>query len=64
VTCGASMAGSFALWQLAQRARRYFRPSVGFKRRRTITASVDPALATALTASGAHSSPSGEYPAS
>jgi uncharacterized integral membrane protein (TIGR00698 family) len=64
VTCGASMAGSFALWQLAQRARSYFRPSVGFKRRRTITASVDPALATALTASGAHSSPSGEYPAS
>jgi len=64
VTCGASMAGSFALWQLAQRARNTFRPSVGFKRRRTITASVDPALATALTASGAHSSPSGEYPAS
>jgi uncharacterized integral membrane protein (TIGR00698 family) len=64
VTCGASMAGSFALWQLAKRARSYFRPSVGFKRRRTITASVDPALATALTASGAHSSPSGEYPAS
>ena len=64
VTCAASMAGSFALWQLAQRARSAFRPSVGFTRRqRTITAGAESALA-ALTASGAHSSPSGEYPAS
>jgi len=64
VTRAAAMAGSFALCQLAQRARSAFRPSVGFTRRHwTIIGGAEPALA-ALTARGAHSSPSGEYPAS
>ncbi len=66
-TCAASVAGSFALLQLARRAKVFLQQPVGVvTRRHPLAASLgDPALATALTASDAqHSSPSGEYPAS
>jgi uncharacterized integral membrane protein (TIGR00698 family) len=66
-TCIASVAGSFALLQLARRAKSYLQQPVGVARRRRVSSALgEPALASALTASGAHqhSSPSGEYPAS
>ncbi len=67
VTCAASVAGSFALLQLARRAKGALQQPVGVTRRRRVPPSIgEPALATALTGSGAHhhTSPSGEYPAS
>jgi uncharacterized integral membrane protein (TIGR00698 family) len=72
VTCAVAMAGSFAMLRLAQRAKIYFRPPVGFTRRHRASTGSEPMLASALTPSGAHvlavsaghSSPSGEYPAS
>jgi uncharacterized integral membrane protein (TIGR00698 family) len=66
-TCAASVAGSFALLQLARRAKVFLRQPVGVvTRRHPLPVSLgEPALATALTARDAqHSSPSGEYPAS
>jgi len=61
-TCVASLAGSFALLQLARRARAFVAGAPGEVTRRRRAAA---GLGAALTSSGAHhASPSGEYPAS
>jgi uncharacterized integral membrane protein (TIGR00698 family) len=62
-TCAASLAGSFALLQVARRARAFISARPGEVTRRRPPAA---GLGAALTGSGAHrqASPSGEYPAS